>query len=273
MKDFDLTLTDAALFPGRVCTITRRDGTVIRIADSEASLTVGSLSFAAVAGVEISAVKHTLGGDVPSFEIVAAHSDGGTFDTADINNGLYDGAEVLLHIVNRDALDALGLLFSGTIQSVSFSILGSVTFDVRGPSVEAEAFIPSYAPMCRTDLFSSLCGLAAASFEHAGTVGAIIDRFNVTVADLASPPADGWFNQGVGVNADTGFRFEIANWTLSTLRLTTYLPVCQLFTVGDALTLYPGCDKIIATCHSKFSNTTNFQGEPHFLGAAAASAG
>jgi uncharacterized phage protein (TIGR02218 family) len=83
---------------------------------------------------------------------------------------------------------------------------------------------------------------------------------------LPSPPADGWFNQGTGV-ANSGFKFEIGNWVQSSLILTTYLPVCATRLIaGEAITLYPGCDKTKATCLSKFSNIINFQGEPHFLG-------
>ena len=33
-----------------------------------------------------------------------------------------------------------------------------------------------------------------------------------------------------------------------------------------ALTLWPGCDKRIATCANKFNNALNFQGEPHRIG-------
>ena len=39
-----------------------------------------------------------------------------------------------------------------------------------------------------------------------------------------------------------------------------------------ALTLWPGCDKRIATCHNKFNNALNFQGEPHSIGIYARSA-
>jgi hypothetical protein len=37
-------------------------------------------------------------------------------------------------------------------------------------------------------------------------------------------------------------------------------------TVGEAVTLYPGCDKTAETCRVKFSNRINHQGEAHFLG-------
>jgi len=32
--------------------------------------------------------------------------------------------------------------------------------------------------------------------------------------------------------------------------------------VGNAITLYSGCDRTLATCHSKFGNSENFGGFP-----------
>ena len=68
-----------------------------------------------------------------------------------------------------------------------------------------------------------------------------------------------------------GPSFEIANWTQSSQLVTSYLPSIRFLTVGANLTLYPGCDKTLGVngC-AKFSNQLNFQGEPHFLGTAAA---
>ena len=49
--------------------------------------------------------------------------------------------------------------------------------------------------------------------------------------------------------------------------MTTYQPVCMSrLTVGEAVTLYPGCDKTAATCKNKFNNRINHQAEAHFLG-------
>jgi uncharacterized phage protein (TIGR02218 family) len=152
------------------------------------------------------------------------------------------------------------------IDTVSIDVIGgNGSFDIRGLAAQAEAFIQTYQPMCRTDLFSVLCGLDKTAWDHLGTVGTIIDRFNFTVA-LASPPADGWFNQGTFVTA-SGFKGVIANWLQGSLKVTMYQPqsIARL-TAGEAITLYPGCDKTGATCRGKFNNKINFQGEDHFLG-------
>ena len=32
--------------------------------------------------------------------------------------------------------------------------------------------------------------------------------------------------------------------------------------IGDAIYLYPGCDRTLNTCHAKFGNSANFGGFP-----------
>lgn len=271
MKSFELVLTSRTLTPARLCTITRRDGTIYRIAEAQNAIEVGADIWSPVNGLTISAVKHTIGGEMPSTAITLAHSDGGTFDTADIANGLFDGATVQIYVVDRPVHGALGLLFVGTIQPVSYSIDGAASFDIRGHSARANGkFVQTYAAMCRTDLFSVLCGLDETSFDVDAEVDAIIDKFNFTVRGIGSPPADGYFNQGICVT-DGGIAFEIGAWDQSSLRITAYLPCAQAITVGEGLTLYPGCDKRHRTCVDKFNNAVNFQGEPHFKGAAISS--
>jgi len=268
MRNYNIALTSTTLFLARVVTLTRLDDVILRIAEADEPITASGHTFLPLPGSEISAVKHILNGDVGSMEINFAHSEGGTLDTAELNNGFWDGAAVQMHLVNRSSATTLGdPMFTGIIDTVSINVIGSSgSFDIRGLTAEAEAFIQTYQPMCRTDLFSVLCGLNAADWDHAGTVGSVIDRFNFTVAGLASPPADGWFNQGTFQTA-SGFKGVIANWTQGSLKITMYQPQCVArLTAGEAITLYAGCDKTGTTCRSKFSNKINFQGEDHFLG-------
>jgi uncharacterized phage protein (TIGR02218 family) len=268
LRSFPVTFTSATLFLARLVEITRLDGTVLRIADADASITVSAQTFAPLPGCIISAVKHILNGDMPSMQIQFAHSDGGTLDTADLNNAVWDGASVVMSVVDRSSLSTLGdPLFTGTIDTVTLDpIGGGGSFDIRGLAARAESFIQTYQPMCRTDLFSTLCQLNPASYAKTATVGTPTDRFNFPVSGMSSPPADGWFNQGTFVTA-SGFKAVVANWTLSSLTVTTYQPVClSRLTAGEGITLYPGCDKTGATCRTKFNNKINFQGEDHFLG-------
>ena len=271
-KDFSpLAITSAAVgFPARVGVITRTDGTVLRFAESDTDITVSGDTFQVVPGLQVSAVKHTVNGEMPSCQIVAVHENGGTINSADLDTGLFDGADVQLYVVDRLNLTRKGLLFSGSIATISYDVENQVVFDVKGPAVSAKILMTQkFSPMCRTDLFSILCGLNPASFDVASTVDTVVNAFNFTVTGSLAQ-ADGYFNQGVVVTAD-GTSFEIASWSQSTQTITTYLPCNRILTAGLGLTMYPGCDKTMGVngC-PKFSNQLNFQGEPHFLGTAAA---
>lgn len=268
MRSYPILLTGPTLFPARLVEIVTLAGDTLRIAEADESITVSAQTFTPLPGAEISAVKHIINGDMPSMEIRFAHSVGGVIDTAELNNGVWDGANVVNYPVDRASLSSLGdPLFTGVIDTVSLDPIGlSGSFDIRGLAAQAEAVIQTYQPMCRTDLFSPLCQLVAASFAQTGTIDTIIDRLNFTVSGLSSPPADGWFNQGTFETA-SGFKATVANWLLGSLKVTTYQPVCtSRLTAGEAITLYPGCDKTAATCKAKFDNIINLQAEDKFLG-------
>jgi uncharacterized phage protein (TIGR02218 family) len=274
MKNFSpLGITRATVgFPARLCVITRTDGTVYRIAESDTAITVSGDTFQVVPGIQISAVKHTSNGEMPSCQIVAVHGSNATINSQDLDVGLFDGATVQLYVVDRLNLSRKGLLFSGSIANISYTTENQVSFDVKGPAVSAKILMTQKrSPMCRTDLFSVLCGINPASWAATGTIATIVNAFNFTVSGLSiAPPADGYFNQGVAVTS-AGTAFELSNWVQSTATITAYLPCNRILTVGGSLTLYPGCDKTLgANGCPKFSNQLNFQGEPHFLGAAAA---
>lgn len=273
MKDFSpLALTSAVVgFPARIGIITRTDGTVLRFAESDEAITVSGDTFNVVPGMQISAVKHTSNGETPSCQINAVYGNGATFDSTALDVGRFDGATVQIYVVDRLNLARKGLLFTGAISNIGCDPIGRrVTFEVKGPAASAKTLMTrKRSPMCQTDLFSVLCQVNKTAYAVAATVATIVTGFSFTVGGSLSQ-ADGYFNQGVAVTAN-GVAFEIANWSQSTQTITTYLPCNRLLTVGLGITLYPGCNKTLGTggC-AKFSNQLNFQGEPHFLGAAAA---
>jgi uncharacterized phage protein (TIGR02218 family) len=271
MKDFSpLAISSPVVgFPARLCVITRTDGTVYRIAESDTSITVLGDTFVVVPGLQISAVKHTNNGEMPSCQISVVHGGSATFVSQQIDAGLFDGATVQLYIVDRLNLTAKGLLFTGSIANITYSVENLATFEVKGPAVNAAIVMTrTRSPMCQTDLFSTLCGLNPASYAVSATVAAVTDAFNFTVGGLAQ--ADGYFSQGVAVTGG-GAKFVISNWVQSTQTLTAYLPCHRIIAAGNSLTLYPGCNMTLGSGGClKFSNQLNFQGEPHFLGTAAA---
>lgn len=278
MKDLPLSLTSRTIKPARLVVMTLRDETVLRIAEAQSSIVIGSGPFAGtytpVAGCQISAIKSVTGGEVPSMQIVAAHSYGGFFDTDAIDKGLFDSADVQVLIVNRASPTTTGLMFTGTVQPISYTVSGGVSFDIRGQSVQAVgSFIQTASPMCRTDLFSPLCGVDPDDYEHTAVVDTVLNRHNFTIASLSTPRSDGYFNGGT-VLTDEGVAFEVASWIETGSLMTAYLPCDRFIIAGQGLTIWPGCDKLIGSgCAVKFNNAANFQGEPHSLGVYAASVG
>ncbi|WP_439399092.1 baseplate hub protein [Bradyrhizobium sp. PMVTL-01] len=277
MKDLSpLSISSSVVgFPARLCVITRMDGSITRIAESNEAIPVEGDTYSVIPGLQISGVKHTANGENPSCQINGVHGSGFTFDSTDIDLGLFDGAKVELYSVDRLNLTRKGLLFTGTISNTSTDpITHQFSFSVMGYSVKARIIMTQKrSPMCRTDVFSMLCGLNKALYAVSATVVTVGDAtgglFGFTVSGLTQD--DGYFNQGVGVT-DGGVAFEIASWVKSTQTIKTYLPRQRLLTVGMGLTLYPGCNKVLESPNgcAKFSNQLNFVGEPHFLGTAAA---
>lgn len=272
MKDFSpLNITSASVgFPARIGIITRTDGNTLRFAESDTSITIDGDTYDAVSGLAVSAVTHTRNGDMPSCQIIGVCTSGAFFDNIDVQNGIFDGATVQLYVVDRNNLSRKGLLFTGAISNTALDVLAhQVSFDVKGAAAFARILMTrKRSPMCQTDLFSTLCGVDKTSYAVSATVASVVDRFNFTVSGLAQ--ADGYFNQGV-CKITSSVAFQMANWVASTQTITSYLPTNHLLEIGSALTLYPGCDKTLSVngC-GKFSNWLNFQGEPHFLGTAAA---
>jgi uncharacterized phage protein (TIGR02218 family) len=272
MKDFSpLNFTAAVVgFPARLCKITRTDGVIVRFVESDESVTIDGETFSPIAGLAVSAIKHTGNGEMPSCQITAVHVSSGVIATSDVDAGLFDAATVQVYIVDRKNLSRKGLQFTGAIADITYSIENLVVFDIKGPAVSAKILMTQKrSPMCRTDLFSVLCGVNKVSYAVSTTVNAIVDQFNFTVTGSLAQ-ADGYFSQGVCVTA-SGVAFELGNWVQSTQNLTAYSPCDRILSPGMGLTIYPGCDKTLgATGCTKFSNQLNFQGEPHFLGTAAA---
>lgn len=115
-------------------------------------------------------------------------------------------------------------------------------------------------PACPFQLFDSQCTLSAATFAVPVTV-ATSSTANVLVCthgQVASYFASGrlLFTSGVG----KGRWFTIRDNDTASLTMTRNLGFVPA--VGDAMTLYPGCDHQMSTCSGKFGNLVNFGGVP-----------
>jgi uncharacterized phage protein (TIGR02218 family) len=154
-------------------------------------------------------------------------------------------------------LGRVGEIKSAGRSQIEFSV--NCMLDILNQNMPRNLFQPS----CRWTLFDAGCTLNPASFSVSGTVASGSSAGAIKAALAA---ATGYYNLGrivftSGVN--NGVTRSIKTYTNgspSIVILSVPLPVTP--GVGDAFTIYAGCDKTQATCTSRFSNITNYGGEP-----------
>lgn len=111
--------------------------------------------------------------------------------------------------------------------------------------------------------------IAGDCFTRHATISEVIDQHNFELVFSDARAVDDWLNGGAliiesGFNA--GIVKEIRGWDATSNTVTLFLPLAFEVFSGTKVRVYPGCDKRIATCQSKFSNVINFRGEPYVPG-------
>jgi hypothetical protein len=116
-----------------------------------------------------------------------------------------------------------------------------------------------YQVACAHVVYDANCGLSRAAFTLAGTVSAtgLVNWLPTTTSALTAK-ATGYFDLGVlkfTSGANIGERRAVAagGWAGNAFTLAG-LPLPNVPQVGDAFTVYPGCDRKYATCDTKFAN-------------------
>jgi len=112
-----------------------------------------------------------------------------------------------------------------------------------------------YQAQCRHALYGTACGVNRASYAVAGTVSAA-DGTALTVTG-ADGQVDGYFVGGM-IEFGGIFRFIVGH-TGTSITLWRDMPDLA---ATDAVTLYPGCNRTLAQCDERFSNSINHGGFP-----------
>lgn len=255
--------------------VTRRDGTVIRVAGLDRDVRFGGQTYSAANGFARTATASKSDMSVDNTEVAGLLTD--LFDREDVIAGRYDFARVEVFLVNWQAPDRFGAI------TMRRGFLGEALVTDDGFRIEVRGLTQALARQrghvyqvgCRVDLFSPLkdpltgqngCGLDPDDFDEAGTVDTVTSGrvFNV---DPGLTVTAGFFNGGhlrFTTGANAGISMEIK--TYADPVMTLHLPLPYGIAPGDAFVAYPGCDKSIGTCSTKFANAENFQGEPHVPG-------
>jgi uncharacterized phage protein (TIGR02218 family) len=154
------------------------------------------------------------------------------------------------------------VIFSGRVAEVDFTRISAiVTVNSWMELLTQDMPRNLYQSGCRFTLFGPGCSLLAASFAVNGSAasGSSPSAINASLGQAAGYFDLGRLKMTSGLNAT--FSRGVKSWDGTTLKLRAPFPFAV--GVGDAFTVYPGCDKTIATCTNKFNNLANFGGFPY----------
>lgn len=154
-------------------------------------------------------------------------------------------------------------LFGGRVSETTVSRYAA-TLSIASDSELLDVMVPRnlYAPGCGNTLFDGTCGLAKASHAYGITATSGTDVARTSFGS-GSGAASGFFALGwlvctAGANAGVNRTVKFFDSGTFTVIQPWPLDVAP----GDVFTAYPGCDKTLATCTTKFANALRFRGQP-----------
>ncbi len=252
--------------------ITRRDGVVLGFTDHDRPLQFGGMDFRADSGLSARALVQGTGLAVDNSEAMGVLKDA-SLTEAEIEAGRFDGAEVMVWLVNWQRVSDRQVRFRGTIGEIRRGA-GAFHAELRGLTEALNQ--PQgrvYQRMCSAVLGDQSCRFdltdAAFSAELSAKAieGAQVFRFAAQ-----SNFAPRWFERGqlhvlTGVGAGLSGVIKHDQTDATGLRvIELWEPIRADLVQGDRLRLEAGCDKRAETCRFKFNNMLNFRGFPFVPG-------
>jgi uncharacterized phage protein (TIGR02218 family) len=254
--------------------IVRSDNTVIGFTNHDLDIEFDGVKYEASTGFSSSSMKSTDSLSVDDMEAqgILGALDSETITEQDLQNGLYDNADIEIYVVNWEDISQRSLERFGTIGEVERSGRFFKT-EIRGYShVLGQPFGRLYQRTCPYVVGDSECrvNLSGSTFIASGVVSTVDGRsvFHSTGLDMS---ASGWFTKGVLTwtsGHNTGRRIDVRSHGLENTisRIQILYPMGRDIQVGDSFSISAGCDNEFKTCKEKFNNAINFGGFPHMPG-------
>ncbi|WP_209349237.1 DUF2163 domain-containing protein [Pontixanthobacter sp. CEM42] len=240
----------------------RRDGVTLGFTSHDRDLYFDGILHRAAPGMIPSAIRRTTNLSPDSAEVqgVLSHESIGADDLA---AGRFDEAEIVIGVVDWETLDRESL-YAGSFGSV-LQEAGEFTADLLSAKAKLDIdLIPRTSPTCRAQFCGPGCTLSAQRFTFDATVSGIDwDNNAVSFADIDMQlylrGELRWFD-----GPQTGTRMQILDTNAT--GLVVDIPIAANLEIGTRARLLQGCDHLLATCHGRFGNAVNFQGEPFLPG-------
>ena len=254
-------------------TVTLLDGTVYRWSAADVAIAIAGSTWSLGPGLQRSRVTWSVGISVDTMQLTITDNVGTTINgqslMAFIRSGGLLGAQVQVDRafwgVGQTGPVGTLLWFVGRVGEIDSASRFDSTLIVKSPLELLDVQVPRevYQPGCLNTLFDSACGLTRAAFLVNGTVTGASIVANTTFAHGLGQAA-GWFDLGVvrftsGANA--GISRTVKQHSIGSIKVLQPLPFPVA--AGDAFSIYPGCDKTLATCTAKFANKARFRGHPY----------
>lgn len=248
-------------------TLVNDNNRTLGFTDHTRPLVIAGITYDPTSGYTPSAVETMAGFNVDNLEIEGLISSD-SITESDLNSGKWDFAQIEIFQVNYDDLTMGEMkLRKGHLGEVK---MGTTSFvaELRGlMQAYSKNIGEMYSVTCRADLGDSRCKVNLTPLTYSGTVnGAIVDNGDFMASALTQ--AVGFFDWGVLTwtsGNNTGLRMEVKQYPdIGHIQLV--LPMPHTVQLGDAFTVYRGCNKTLATCKAVFNNVINFRGEPHVPG-------
>lgn len=250
-------------------TLTLNEGSVIRWAASDVTITHGARTWMPGPVIERDSIKTSIGIQVVTCGMTLHADDSVTVLSMPLlqaaRRGVLDGASIL---IEKGFTDAPGQSIKGTVHLFEGRVgdieINSTSLDLTIKSFTEllDTLVPVdvYQASCLHTLYGAGCGLSKAAHALNLTVAAGSTRSNLVCSVAGSGVYDlGELVFNSGPNA--GVRRAVKVHTDGNLQLS--FPLEDAPAIGDSFTVYKGCNKTKETCQAKFNNVVHFRGFPY----------
>ena len=259
-------------------TITQASGAITRLTQWQTDLVVGGNTYASGPLKFIrDTVKVSVGVTVDTMGVTLQCGVGGSAALLAgvpwpqaVRTGALDGARVTLErlfmATPGDTSAGTVILFAGRVAEATPSrdeVAMTVKSDLE--LLDTQLPINLFQPGCVHTLYDVGCTLLKSAFSNALSILAGATANTITAS--TSRPT-GYFDLGTITftsGALNGQSFSVKAFTQSagTGTFSFPLPLPQAPATSDTFNAYPGCDKTLSTCQTKFSNSAHFRGDPY----------
>lgn len=178
--------------------------------------------------------------------------------------GWFDGAEVIIWIVNPLIVTEISEIFRGYVSKGVKTNRKEIVLKAASLLDMLQEQVPGwiYQEQCNHKLWDPQCQLVKATYRQTGTAeaGSTKTRIIHSIFSFVTNPS-GFFVLGeirmtAGANAGISRTIRLHNDG----SVDAYYPFDHDIVAGDAFDVWPGCDKAGTTCQAKYNNYTNFSG-------------